>query len=65
MCRHESRISSSTSDVPGHSPEILDDDLHRPTIGQQTHAVAVALGQPDLVEQPVGLAQIVLAQAER
>ena len=49
----------------GRFARILDDDLHRPAVRKQPHAVAVALGEPDQIEQAVGLMRIELAQAER
>ena len=36
----------------------LDDQLHRPAVGQQPRAVRRALGQADLVEQRVGLVEV-------
>src|SRR3546814_6553419 len=53
ICRQESRISSSPSTSSSFSPAV-DDDLQRAAVGQQAIAVAVALGQADLVEQRVG-----------
>ena len=38
----------------------LDDQIHRPAIGQQADAIVIPLRQPDLVEQTIGEVQVVL-----
>ena len=38
----------------------LDDQIHRPAIGQQADAIVIPLRQPDLVEQAIGQVQVVL-----
>ena len=45
MWRQESWISSSTSALLRPFARILDDDLHRPAVGQQPHAVGVAVSR--------------------
>ena len=52
--RQLSRTSSSTSVSSVLSPDGVDDDLHRPAVGQETQAARVALREPERIEQRVG-----------